>query len=220
MIETSRDGDVHIVTMNAEPNTVQPAFVAAMHDALDEIEAAGAGAIVLTGKDKIFNSGLDVPVVMSLKGDDAKNFGGNLMQLLERLLIGPIPTVAAINGHAFAAGAFLAMSCDFRFMRADRGWMCISEVDVGVPIGAPMMNSLRKKLPATVVAEAVLTGKRFAADDAIAAGFADGSAPESELLGVAIKHAAELAAKESGIMAKLKQTLWADVARGLMEAKA
>jgi enoyl-CoA hydratase/carnithine racemase len=215
MIEVSRDGDVHIVTMTAEPNTVQPAFVSAMHEALDEIETAGAGAIVLTGTGKTFNAGLDLSVLKSLKGDDARGFGKTWMRALERLLVGPIPTVAAVNGHAFAAGAFLAMSCDFRFMRADRGWMCISEVDVGVAIGTPMMNILRRKLPAKVVGEAVLTGKRYAADDAIAAGFADGAASESDLLGVAIKHAAMLATKESRIIAKLKETLWADIAAGL-----
>lgn len=215
MIELSRDGDVHVVTMNAEPNTVQPTFVAAMHDALDEVEASGTGAIVLTGIGKSFNVGLDVPVVMSLQGEDAKSFGRNLMRMMERLLIGPIPSVAAINGHAFAAGAFIALACDFRIMRADRGWMCISEIDVGVPIGPPLMNILRNKLAAQVVAEAVLTGKRYAADDAIAAGFADGAASEEELLGVAVKRASELAAKERGIMTTLKKQLWADVAANL-----
>ncbi len=212
MIRISRDGDVQIVTMDAEPNTVQPAFVTAMNDAFDQIEAAKAGAIVLTGTGKTFNSGLDVSVVMSLQGDDARLFGENLMRLMRRLLIGPIPVVAAINGHAFAAGAFLAMACDFRFMRADRGWICISEIDVGVPIGAAMMSIIRAKLPARSAVEAVLTGRRYAAGEAIAAGFVDGSAAEPDLLGVALERAAELARKERGIMTKLKKTLWADVA--------
>ncbi len=44
--------------------TVQPAFVVAMHDALDQVDAAGGGAIVLTGSGKSFDTGLDVPVVM------------------------------------------------------------------------------------------------------------------------------------------------------------
>jgi enoyl-CoA hydratase/carnithine racemase len=215
LIETARDGDVHVVTMNVEPNTVQPAFVSAMNDTFDAIEAAKGGAVVLTGRGKTFNAGLDVAVVMSLKGDEARQFSENLMRLMRRLLVGPIPVVAAVNGHAFAAGAFLAMACDFRYMRADRGWMCISEIDVGVPIGAPMMGILRGKLPATSMAEAVLTGRRYTAEEAIAAGFADGSAPESDLLGFAIEHAAGLAAKERGIMAKLKKTLWADVAERL-----
>ena len=216
MITTSRDGDVHIVTMDAEPNTVQPAFVAAMNDAFDAIEAAKAGAIVLTGTGKTFNSGLDVSVVMSLAGDDARAFGENLMRLMRRLLIGPIPVVAAVNGHAFAAGAFLALACDFRIMREDRGWICISEIDVGVPIGVAMMSILRAKLPARTAVEAVLTGRRYAASEAIASGFADASAPQQDLLAVAVERAAGLAAKERGIMARLKKTLWADVAERLI----
>jgi enoyl-CoA hydratase/carnithine racemase len=206
MIELSHDGDVHIVTMTASPNTVQPAFVAAMHDALDQVDAAGGRAIVLTGSGKSFNTGLDVPAVISLKG---------LMNVFKRLSVGPTPVVAAINGHAFAAGAFLAMACDFRVMREDRGWICISEVDVGVPIGPPLMNILRNKLSANVMAEAVLTGKRYAATDAIAAGFADEAASEADLLGAAIKRAAELASKEAGIMATLKKQLWAPIGDAL-----
>lgn len=134
------------------------------------------------------------------------------MHMTRRLLVGPIPVVAALNGHAFAAGAFLALSCDFRIMREDRGWICISEIDVGVPIGAAMMHILRSKLPVQTAAEAALTGKRYAAPDAIAAGLADASAPEAELLGTAVKYAAVLAAKEGGIMATLKRQLWDDVA--------
>ena len=215
MIELSHDGDVHIVTMTASPNSVQPAFVAAMHDALDQVDAAGGGAIVLTGSGKSFNTGLDVPAVMSLKGDDSKAFGSGLMNVFKRLSVGPTPVVAAVNGHAFAAGAFLAMACDFRVMREDRGWICISEVDVGVPIGPPLMNILRNKLSANVMAEAVLTGKRYAAADAIAAGFADEAASEADLLGAAIKRAAELASKEAGIMATLKKQLWAPIGDAL-----
>ena len=215
MIESSRDGDVHIITMNAEPNTVQPDFVSAMHEAIDGIEAAEGKAIVLTGTGKTFNAGLDVPVVMGLQGEDSRKFGQNLMRLMQRLLIGPLPSVAALNGHAFAAGAFLALACDFRVMREDRGWFCIPEIDVGVPIGDQMMSILRAKVPATVATEATLTGKRYVAEHAIAAGFADGSAPEAELLGEALKRAAVLASKESGIMATTKKTLWSHVGLGL-----
>ncbi|MFT4571509.1 MAG: enoyl-CoA hydratase/carnithine racemase [Hyphomicrobiaceae bacterium] len=215
MIEISQDGAVHIITMTAEPNTVQPAFVTAMNDALDQSEAAGAGAIVLTGKGKTFNAGLDVEALMAMAPDQLEAFGPGLMQMLTRLLTGPIPTVAAINGHAFAAGAFLALACDFRFMRDDRGWICISEVDVGVPVGKPLMTLLRRKVPTTTAAEAVLTGKRYNASDAIAAGFADVAAPQADLLSLATARGAELASKEKGIMANLKKTLWEDVAAAL-----
>lgn len=217
MVEISQDGAVHILTMTGEPNTVQPEFVAAMNAGLDQAEAAGAGAIVLTGSGKTFNAGLDVEALMALAPDELEAFGPGLMQMLTRLLTGPIPTVAAVNGHAFAAGAFLALACDFRFMRADRGWICISEVDVGVPVGRPLMTLLRRKVPATTAAEAVLTGKRYTAEEAVSKGFADVAVAEAELLPAATARAAELAGKEKGIMANLKNTLWEDVAKALNE---
>lgn len=72
---------------------------------------------------------------MALKGEEMVRFGNTMGQIMERLLLAPIPTVAAINGHAFAAGAFLALACDYRIMREDRGWICISEVDAGLGVG-------------------------------------------------------------------------------------
>jgi enoyl-CoA hydratase/carnithine racemase len=217
MIEITRDGDVHIITMNDGQNTVKPALVEAINDALDKVEAdtQGPGALVLTGAGKFFSSGLDVPTVMSLQGEDATRFFGGLMKMTTRLLAGPIPAVAAVNGHAFAAGAFLAMSCDFRVMREDRGWICISEVDVGVPISFNMMSILRAKLPPPILSEAVLTGKRYTGPEAVTAGFADATASEADLLGAAVARAAELATKERGIFGKLKQTLWQPEAAGL-----
>ena len=216
MIDLSRDGDIHVITMNHQQNQVGPDFLRAIHAALDEVEteADGPGAIVLTGSGKFFNNGLDISVVMGLEGEDARGFGTELFRLLNRLLSNRLPIVAALNGHAFAAGAMIAMACDYRVMREDRGWICISEVDVGVPIAPPMMALLRAKLPAKTLRDAVLTGKRYDAHEAIASGFVDASAPEAELLSDAKKLAAELATKERGIFGELKKTLWFDLARG------
>jgi len=142
-------------------------------------------------------------------------FGAKMGQIMGRLLLLPVPTVAAINGHAFAAGAFLALACDYRIMRADRGWICISEVDAGVPISAPMMDLLKAKITPQTARDAVLTGQRYAADDAIAAGMADARAAEADLLAEAKALAGSLASKQRRIFRTLKRTLYADVAAGL-----
>ena len=46
----------------------------------------------------------------------------------------PIPTVALINGHAFAGGCLLALAHDYRIMRSDRGYMCMNEILLPSPL--------------------------------------------------------------------------------------
>jgi enoyl-CoA hydratase/carnithine racemase len=127
-----------------------------------------------------------------------------MAEIHKRFLVLPCPTVAAMNGHAFAGGAFMALSCDYRIMREDRGWFCVSEVDVGVPIPPAMMGILQGKLPANT------------ADEAIAAGIADGKAPMDELLEQAKALASQLGTKEPGIFKTLKKTWFGPMADALV----
>lgn len=217
MIESTRDGDIRVITLTDEKNVIHPEWQKRMLDALDEAlaDVDGQAGLVLTGTGKFFCNGLDVATVMSLEGDERAAFGVRMGQIIGRLVVAPIPTVAAINGHAFAAGAFLALACDYRIMRADRGWFCISEVDVGVPIGTPMMNLLKAKATPAVARDAVLTGHRYTAVEAIEAGLADGQAEIDDLLPAAKKRLGDLVGKERRIFSALKRTLFQDVAAGL-----
>ena len=142
-------------------------------------------------------------------------FGRKMAEIYRRLLLLPCPTVAAVNGHAFAGGAFVAMCCDYRIMREDRGWICVSEVDVGVPLDDSMMGVLRGKVPPATARDAILTGKRYAADDAIAAGMADGKAPLENLLAAAKELATNLATKDPAVFKAIKRTYFGNMADAL-----
>ena len=54
--------------------------------------------------------------------------------ILKHLLGFPIPVIAAINGHAFAAGFMLAMACDYRVMKSQKAWLSMNEILFGGPI--------------------------------------------------------------------------------------
>ena len=58
------------------------------------------------------------------------------MALAARLITFPMPTVGAINGHAFGAGFMWALSHDQRVMRVDRGLMCANEIEIGIAMPA------------------------------------------------------------------------------------
>lgn len=217
MIELEKDDSIHVVTMNNKENMISPDWQDRMLEVLEILEsdcAAGA-AMVLIGEDKFFCNGLDLEKVMDLDQPDSEEFGRKMREIHRRMLLLPMPTVAALNGHAFAGGAFVALSCDYRIMREDRGWICISEVDVGVALPDAMMEILRGKVPPATARDAILTGKRYAADEAIAAGFADAKAPMEHLLEAAKGLAVSLATKEPGIFKTIKQTYFAGMANGL-----
>ena len=218
MIDYTKEGELHLVTMNAGPNVICPAWQKRMLDILDTVEAdCGKGAaLILTGDDKFFCNGLNLEVVTQLAPEEMVLFASRMAEIHKRFLVLPCPTVAAVNGHAFAGGAFMALSCDYRIMREDRGWFSVSEVDVGVPIPAPMMGILQGKLPANTARDAVLIGKRYTADEAIAAGIADGKAPVDELMEQAKTLASQLGTKEPGIFKTLKQTWFGPMADALV----
>lgn len=218
MIEYVKEGELHLVTMNDGPNTICPQWQTRMLEILDAVEedCRRGASFVLTGVDKFFSNGLNLEVVMRLSQGEMSLFSKRMMEIHRRLVILPCPTVAALNGHAFAGGGFLALSCDYRVMREDRGWFCLSEVDVGVPIAPGLMGLLRDKLTPNTARDAILTGRRYTAGEAIAAGIVDIKAPEKELLNKAIELANQLATKEPDIFRTLKQNWLGPVAEALV----
>jgi enoyl-CoA hydratase/carnithine racemase len=218
MIDYAKEGNLHLVTMNDGANTICPDWQQRMLEILDTVEAdCGQGAaLVVSGVDKFFCNGLNLEKLMGLAPEEMELFSRRMPEIHKRFLVLPCPTVAAMNGHAFAGGAFLALSLDYRIMRQDRGWFSVSEVDVGVPVPPAMMGILQGKLPANTARDALLTGKRYTADEAIAAGIVDGKAPMEELLEQAKTLAGQLATKEPGIFKTLKQTWFGTMADALV----
>lgn len=75
----------------------------------------------------MFSNGLDLNWISQISPEERNNFFADLWKFLARLMIFPIPTISAINGHAFGVGLFFALACDYRIMRNDRGFLCFPE---------------------------------------------------------------------------------------------
>jgi enoyl-CoA hydratase/carnithine racemase len=208
LIETERDGDVFVLRMAAGENRFNPEMLAAFEGALNEVEGAeGPAAAVLVGEGKFFSNGLDLDW-MGQNPDRIGEVVNGLQGLYARLLGFPGTIVAAVNGHAFAGGGMLALACDQRVMREDRGFFCLPEVDIHIPFSEGMAALVQAKLTATVAHEVMLTGRRYGGADAREAGIVDATRPEAEVLPAAVERAAELAGKDPAIVGAIKRTMY------------
>jgi enoyl-CoA hydratase/carnithine racemase len=211
MIEVEQLGDVYVLHWHDNENRFNRTSLDALNAALDEVEKVdGPCALVTTGEGKYYSNGLDLDWIMSA-GDEANGFVQEVHEVFGRMLTFPAITVAAINGHAFAGGAMLAMAHDFRVMRDDRGYWCLPEVDLGLPLTPSMSAVITCKLPKVTAHEAIMTGQRYDAAEAQIAGIVNLTAPEDDVLADAVDLASDFAAKSRGVIAEHKRLLYEDV---------
>lgn len=210
MIELETQGDVRILHLREGENRFNRRSVDAVHGFLDEVEAVdGPVALVTVGEGKFFSNGLDLDW-MGADGAGDPGFLDDVHRMLSRVLRLDLVTVAAVNGHAFAGGAMLAVAHDYKVMRIDRGFWCIPEVDLGLPLTPQMYDVLQAHVPRHTLADAALSGRRYGGQDALDAGIVDEVASEDRVLARAVELAAALAGKNRDIIRAHKALLYGD----------
>lgn len=218
MTALDRRGAVFVLTFGDDENRFHPDLLAAIDAALDEVETAqGPKAVVTTGAGKFYSNGLDLDFMTSHPDASESNLR-DVHALFARMLAFPAPIVAAVGGHAFAAGAMLALAHDLIVMRGDRGYFCLPEVDLAIPFTTGMNALIRSRLPIATAHEAMTTGRRYGGEDALAAGIVAATAAEGEVVDVAVARAEERAAKAGPVFGAIKARLYAEVIAELTSA--
>lgn len=201
------DGDcmVFLMTMCSKQNMFSPDSIKSFDRVFDLVveeavkrarqdPAVTRAALVTTGHSKFYSTGLMLQEP-SVQADLPHFLAKQYLPLMGKLLVLPMVTVAAINGHAFAGGMTMALSHDFRVMREKRGFMCMNEVELPSPVPSGMAAVARAKIsdPA-VVRDCLLEAKRFTAEEARAHNFIDALArDEADCIRVAKEMAKEQA---------------------------
>lgn len=183
MIQLDRQDNVFTLTMDAGENRWNTSFVREIAKALDEVEAStGPAALITRSADqKFFSNGLDLDWMQAPdehpQGGDREVFGAEFMGLMGRIITLPVPTICAINGHAFGAGFMMALCHDVRIMREDRGFMCANEMQIGFRIPSAELALFRHKLSGNAFFETVQFSRRWGGPDGLAAGVVQHTAP-------------------------------------------
>ena len=166
-----------LLTMNRGENRFSEEFVSTFSKIMDLIDSPSISQskdyvnpiLMITGSGKFFSNGLDLGAIAQ-----RRSIMNDILLMLSRLLTLGMPTIAAINGHGFGAGLFLALCCDWRIMRKDRGYLCFPEADLKMPFSWGFATIVRDKVnDKNTLREASLLSKRYNAQNALNSGLVD-----------------------------------------------
>jgi len=205
----TRDGDVFVLDLGDTENRFDAQSVSDISAALDEVAGAdGPRALVTCASGKFFSNGLDLEW-LGAHQDQWRPFVDATHGMLARLLSLPVPTAVAIQGHAFAAGAMLTLAHDWAVMRADRGFWCLPEVDIGLPFTPGMDALIGSRLSRRTAHEAMTTGRRYGGPEAHLAGIVDAVADADQVRSAAMERVGPLAGKAGPTLGTIKETFHA-----------
>ncbi|CAA6661147.1 unnamed protein product [Spirodela intermedia] len=205
MVTLEKRGRVYLLTLTGDgEHRLNPALIGDLHSALSQIRAeasatggVGGAALVIAAEGRFFSNGFDLKWA-SEKSPDSHRRSRLMTSAFQRTLAAlislPMPTVAAVTGHAAAAGFFLVLAHDYALMRADRGFLYMSEVDRGLPIIDAVMSLARAKMAPRARREALLGGAKLTAAAAAERGIVDGvCGGAAETVAAAVRLGEELA---------------------------
>ncbi|MEM1019536.1 MAG: enoyl-CoA hydratase/isomerase family protein [Pseudomonadota bacterium] len=189
-------GETQILRMTRAPvNALGPDMLAQMDAIMDEMSAAPpSGGLVLSGLEKSFCAGIDTKALAGFSEAEKAAALSLIDKIMAKLYSLPIPTVAAVQGHAIGAGFIIALACDWKFLALAPGKLGLNQIAVGIKYPPVPINIVLKEIPQPHVRRLTLGGALMTAKETADLGLFDAALAPEELLDAAVQRAQELAA--------------------------
>lgn len=206
---------VHILTLTEgdTENKLNQDVIEEYLQRLDEVEKyeGNTALMICCEHEKTMSTGINLEWLGAQDQDGFVLFVKTLEQLLFRLALLDVPTIAAINGNCYAGGAIIMSATDFRFMRADRGRFCYPEVNISIPF-TPVMQDIVGLMPNKhVLKEMCLLGRALTGAECLDANVVDALHPMDELQQQTFEFAKMLAQKDRTTFAQIKRQMRPDI---------
>ncbi len=215
-VTLSTSSPVWVLDLGDDENRFSPEFLSSVDQALTAItESSEPAALMITATGKFFSNGLDLDWVAANPGEWDTHVA-SVQSMFARVLTLPVPTVCAINGHCFAAGAMLALACDYRVMRTEKGFYSLPAIDIKIPLAIGMTSMIQSKLTPRTALDVMTTGWRYDAPMALKAGIVDSICDVTDLPDVAREMVASLAGKDRHTLGTIKSTIYRNVVADLV----
>ncbi|CAI9101539.1 OLC1v1038888C1 [Oldenlandia corymbosa var. corymbosa] len=185
MCTLEKRGNIFILTITGDhEHRLNPTLIdnirAALHRVKSEYNGSSSSALITTAQGKFFSNGYDLEWA---KSDRSRMLlmDSKLRNLVSDLIDLPMPTIAAVTGHASAAGFIVAMAHDYILMRKDRGFLYMSELDIGLIVPAWFFALLKCKARSPAARrEVVMKAAKITAEKGIEAGIVDSAHVSAE----------------------------------------
>jgi enoyl-CoA hydratase len=170
-------------------------------------EQKDIGAVIVTGAGKCFSAGLDLKVLPAYDRKQQQDMVMEVNRLFGRLYDLPLPTIAAVNGHAIAGGVILTLACDYRIGAEGDYKLGLAEMRVGVPYPVAAMAIVQSELSHQAARLMVLTARNLNPRGALSYGVLDELQPGELLINRAMEVAREMATLPRATYARVKRQL-------------
>jgi len=212
LVTIENDDNIAILHWNdGKANVLGYPGIAALLEALDEVEAAGADAVVLSGQAGKYCAGFDL-AVMKEGNEAARGMLARGVDLFMRLYLFPRPVVTACTGHAIAAGAILLMCSDLRVGAQGKFKIGLPEVTIGMSLPFFATELARDRLSKRHYTRATALGYLYSPDQAVDVGYLDEVVAADQVLATAVEQAHGLTGISRSGLLGTRQTTRAAIA--------
>ena len=218
-VQLSIEDGVAVVRLDdGKANAVSHRLIEQVHAALDAADA-DARAVAFIGREGKFSAGFDLSV-MTQGADATRDLVRAGGELLMRIYTHPQPTVAAVTGHALAAGALLCLACDTRIGSADLpAKIGLNETAIGMGLPWYGIRLGEARLSVRHRQRAVLQAEIYDMAGAVDAGYLDELVAAGDVEAAAVERARQLGALPRSAYAftkaRLRQALAEEVLAGI-----
>jgi enoyl-CoA hydratase len=205
--ELDDGGVVHVRMDDGKANALNDESCSAIDDAIARSKEEGAGALVIHGREGMFSAGIDLTVI---RETDAAKRAATLQRIsytMLRVWTAPLPTVAAVTGHAIAGGAILAMACDRRIALDTKARIGVNESALGMVFPTWATAIATAAIKPDCRNEAFLFGRLYDPENARRVGIVDAVAAADVFDTAVAEAAAEGAALPTKAFAANKRVL-------------
>jgi len=208
-IRLDQVGQIAVLRIDRPPaNAIDLELADEFATALEGVENNDSiAALVVTGAGSCFSAGLDLKAVPTYDRAQQQAMVMQVNCLFGGLYRLPLPTIAAVNGHAIAGGVILLLACDYRIGAEGDYKIGLAEARVGVPFPVAAMAIVQSELSNSVGRKMVLTARNWNPQKALSMGVVDELQPPEQLLPRSIEMAQEMATLPRTVYGRIKRDL-------------